>query len=121
MSKIERIVVVILILAALAGIVFSYYVNISQKKIQIIPAESAREAERAKDIIAERNTININTADRDILTRLSGIGPQLAQRIIDYRREYGKFSSPDDIMKVKGIGPKKYEKIKDCIKADESR
>lgn len=119
MAKIERIVVIILILAALAGIALSYYSKRARGRIEIISAESASQAERAKDIIAERRIININTADRQALTGLPGVGPDLAQRIIDYRRESGGFGSPGDILKVKGIGPKKYESIKDCIRVDE--
>lgn len=119
MAKIEKIVVIILILAALAGIAISYYNKRAQKKIQIIPVEIIGQAERAKDIIAERRIIDINTADKYTLSKLPGIGPHLAQRIIDYRREYGNFSSSDDILKVKGIGPKKYEKMKDYIRMDE--
>lgn len=119
MSKIEKIIVIILILAVLAGIAASYYNKILQKKIQIIPVKLTRQAERAKDIITERNIIDINTADKHTLTRLPGIGPHLAQRIIDYRREFGRFGSPRDLMKVKGIGPKKYESIKKNIRVDE--
>ncbi|MDI6741009.1 MAG: helix-hairpin-helix domain-containing protein [Candidatus Edwardsbacteria bacterium] len=52
-------------------------------------------------------TVNINTADPQTLQRLPGIGPAMAQRIIDYRRGAGKFNKPAELAKVKGIGPKK--------------
>ena len=59
--------------------------------------------------------ININTASKTELTDLSGIGPALAGRIIDYREKNGSYKQIDDIMKVSGIGQKKFEAIKDKI------
>ncbi|MCI6285061.1 helix-hairpin-helix domain-containing protein [Selenomonas sp.] len=59
--------------------------------------------------------ININTADEAELDKLPGVGPSTAQKIIEYRETEGQFASPEDIMKVKGIGKAKYEKMKDRI------
>lgn len=59
--------------------------------------------------------ININTATVTQLDTLQGIGPVLAQRIVDFREREGRFERIEDIMKVSGIGPKVYENIKDSI------
>lgn len=59
--------------------------------------------------------ININTADLNELRRLPGIGPVLAQRIIDDRGKNGLFKNPEEITRVFGIGGRKYELIKDLI------
>lgn len=59
--------------------------------------------------------ININTADLTLLMTLNGIGEVKAQAIIDYRMKHGPFKTIEEIMKVKGIGLKTYEKIKDYI------
>lgn len=59
--------------------------------------------------------ININVASLDELTALKRIGPKYAQRIIDYRINVGPFEKPEDIVKVKGIGPKTFEANKDVI------
>ena len=59
--------------------------------------------------------VNINKATQAELENLPGIGPAIATRIIEYRKENGKFSSIDDIKNVKGIGDAKYDKIKDSI------
>lgn len=65
----------------------------------------------------EQNTvININTASTEELISLDGIGESLAGEIISYRQKHGKFSKPGDLMKVSGIGKKKFEKIKNKIK-----
>lgn len=50
--------------------------------------------------------VNINTANQDQLTQLSGIGPKKAQAIVDYRQAHGDFKNVDDLTQVKGIGPK---------------
>ena len=59
--------------------------------------------------------ININTATVKELVKLKRIGPKYAERIIKYREENGPFKIPEDIMKVKGIGPKTFEANKDII------
>ncbi len=59
--------------------------------------------------------ININTANSFELQLLNGIGEQTAKRIIDYRNKYGNFEVIEDLMRVDGIGKKKFEIIKDNI------
>lgn len=59
--------------------------------------------------------VNINTADVWLLEALEGIGPILAQRIVDYRSENGPFQRIEDLKKVNGIGSKIFEQIKDKI------
>ena len=59
--------------------------------------------------------INVNTATKEQLEALNGIGPVKAQAIIDYRNANGPFKTPADIMKVKGIKEGEFAKIKDQI------
>ena len=59
--------------------------------------------------------VNINTAGKEQLMTLPGIGEAKAEAIIQYRESQGYFSSPEDIRNVPGIKDKAYEKIKDCI------
>ena len=58
--------------------------------------------------------ININTANEKELDTLPGIGPAIARRIVEYRSSQ-PFTKIEDIMQVKGIGEKKFAKIKELI------
>lgn len=59
--------------------------------------------------------VNINEADETALAGLSGVGPALAKRIASYRTEKGRFLSIEELKKVKGIGDKLFDKIKDEV------
>jgi comEA protein len=56
--------------------------------------------------------ININTAGASELQEVPGIGPSTAQKILDTRKSYGTFKSVDDLLAIRGIGPKKLEKMR---------
>ena len=60
--------------------------------------------------------VNINNATQTELETLPGIGPSTALKIINYRKEKGKFNKIEDIKNVNGIGESKFNKIKEFIK-----
>lgn len=59
--------------------------------------------------------ININTASSEDFEKIPGIGSSIASRIVEYRKENGKFSSIEDIKNVSGIGEAKFKNIKNYI------
>lgn len=59
--------------------------------------------------------INVNTAGADELTQLPGVGPAIAQRIIDWREANGRFADVDQLLEVSGIGSKTLEKFRDRV------
>ncbi len=63
----------------------------------------------------DEGRVNINTADEDKLTTLTGIGPSRAKAIIAYREEHGGFKSAEELMNVSGIGKASYDKLKNDI------
>ena len=76
--------------------------------------------EKTDEITAPtRVLVNINTADAEELETLTGIGPSLAQAIIDYRAEHGAFRSAEDLLLVKGIGEAKLEGFRAEITLEE--
>lgn len=68
---------------------------------------------------ADDAKVNINTATLEELKTLKGIGDSYAARIIEYRQAT-PFKEPEDLMNVKGIGEKTFEKIKDRIVVEDS-
>ena len=76
--------------------------------------------ENAEGIIESTNSksnskVNINTGGINELSSLPGVGESLAQKIITYREQNGKFKKIEDLKNVSGIGDKKYESLKEYI------
>ena len=75
--------------------------------------------EKTDEITAPtRVLVNINTADAEELETLTGIGPALAQAIIDYRTQNGPFRSVEQLLEVPGIGEKTLEQLRPLISLD---
>lgn len=65
--------------------------------------------------------VDINSGDARVLSTLPGIGKSTAEKIIKYRTDNGSFKKKEEIMKVNGIGAKKFAKIKDLIVVSEDK
>jgi comEA protein len=72
-------------------------------------------SKQKKEALLKNKIIDLNNASKEDLMLLPGIGPKMADRIIAYRTEHGKFKDINELINVKGIGTKKFEKIKNNI------
>lgn len=72
-----------------------------------------------EELTPMREPININTATAEELQQLPGIGPVLAQAIVDYREEHGPFGSVDELLQISGIGQTKLDNIQNNITVGE--
>jgi len=69
---------------------------------------------------APAGKINLNAASAQQLEELPGVGPKLAARIVEYRQKSGAFKSVQDLMNVKGIGEKNFEKLQSFLSLGEA-
>ena len=95
--------------------------NLSQKVKDQMVIYVLKHGEKPKQIsdgsssTSNGDVININTANKEQLMKISGVGKTKAEAIISFREKNGDFKKKEDITKVKGIGKATFEKIKDKI------
>lgn len=82
-------------------------------QLEVPPRPEAGEATEASPSAGE--AVNINTAGLEALEALPGIGPALAQRILDYRAEFGPFQSLDELADVSGISDRMVDELRPLI------
>lgn len=90
---------------------------ISDGEQLLVPAKGADGAAEGAAAPAEDGDgrVNLNTADVEALDTLPRVGPAIAQRIIEWREENGRFTSVDDLMAVPGIGEKMLSSLRDLV------
>jgi len=119
LEKREKFILLILITILLIGIAIGFY----QKRavhVGVKPGDFTYLSENhsTEDPSITTSKININESDLVGLTKLKGVGSVLAGRIIEYRSTNGSFRSVEELKKVKGVGQKLYEKIRDGVSID---
>jgi len=82
---------------------------------RLTASHAALRAEERMAYAASEGAVDINAAGPDELDSLPGVGPAIAQRIIDERNAGGAFHYPEDLLSVRGIGEKTLNKLRDQI------
>lgn len=77
--------------------------------------------DRTVEMCVNNVGVNLNTASKSLLTHVSGLGPALAQNIIDYRTENGPFGSRHDLLRVPRLGAKAYEQCAGFLRIPEAK
>ena len=84
--------------------------------LHALELQAAPKAEPSKTAqVTAATIVSLNKAGLDELQTVRGIGPALAERIMKYRDEHGKFEHVEDLVNVRGIGEAKFQKIKNQI------
>ncbi|GGI40124.1 helix-hairpin-helix domain-containing protein [Mammaliicoccus stepanovicii] len=80
-----------------------------------IPIKDEQMPEQANLQNSDKLVVNINTATKEEIQKIPGVGPSKAEKIIQYRESNGQFNSIDDLKKVKGFGDKTVSSLKEYI------
>jgi len=99
-----------ILMAALVAIVFGTVVASAQTKPNAPSTTASASA-----------PVNLNTATAEQLATIPGVGPKMAERIIDYRQKNGGFKKIEDLMNVSGVGEKSFLKMKPLITVTAAR
>ena len=80
-----------------------------------VPLQVETAAASGSRSVTSEGRLKLNSATAPELERLPGVGPVLAQKIIEYREQYGPFQRIEDLLQVDGIGPAKLEGLRELI------
>jgi competence ComEA-like helix-hairpin-helix protein len=105
----------VIVLCALA--LASSCVKLPRKYEQVALLESRQAQENAGQEALQAPLLDINTASPEELEKLPGIGRGLAARIVAHREQYGRFRRAEHLIMVRGIGERRYRKMRAFIKA----
>ncbi len=83
--------------------------------LAMAPVGAFAQQSKASSKAAATEKVNLNTATLEQLQTLPGVGPAVAKRILDHRTKVGKFSKIEEILNVKGIGEKRFQRMKDRL------
>ena len=114
-TKEEKTVLIFLLASAFLGLAVSHYKTHRKPFTHFQGVQRRKPFTHLGSVSTVKELIDINTAGMGELVKLKRIGPVIAERIISYREEHGRFHDKEGIKNVKGIGEKTYEGIKEKI------
>lgn len=118
-AYLERVAAVILSVILLAGS-FILHARHSRPLYKVVVTSGSEKKEvtlaEADALLREKRKIDVNTASLEELVTIPGIGEGLASAILACRDKGDMFYSADDLLRIRGIGPKKLEKMREYIK-----
>jgi len=106
---------------------FCKYMTMSVVAVAMLLAGLAADGPVAADLAVDSSgpsktgPVDLNHATVEELMALPGIGKVTAERIVAFRKEHGPFTRVEDLMKVKGIGEKSFQKLRDHVKVSDGR
>lgn len=87
--------------------------------VSFAPATQHKESQKPAEV--RFAPIEINTASAEDFAKLPGIGPELAHRIVDYRTKHGPFHRVEDLLVIRGIGPKKWKVLRPYLRIEHKK
>lgn len=120
MTKNEKIIIISLTFILITGITIralrAYHSRINFEVVH--SEELSSQKEKFETVRLKAMTVDLNQAQAKDFEKLAGIGPKLAQRIIEVRNKGKRFTKPQEILEVKGFGKDRYEKLKPYLLVD---
>ena len=102
------------LVCAVMGALVVMIASVASSTAAAAPAQRAQASKSTASDSAPA-AVDINSADAEKLASLPGIGPSIAQRIVDYRKEHGPYKSVDELLNVRGVGEKLLARLRDHV------
>jgi uncharacterized protein len=96
-------------------------IGVGQYQHDVDQAKLKSSLDQVVELCVNKVGVNVNTASKQLLTYVSGLGPSLAQKIVDYRSEKGPFKSRKEIMKVPRMGDKAFEQCAGFLRIPDAK
>ena len=96
-------------------------IGVGQYQKDVDQKELKHSLDQTVEMCVNKVGVNVNTASKHLLTYITGLGPTIAQNIVNYRAEHGAFASRKDLLKVPKLGPKAFEQAAGFLRVNGSK
>lgn len=91
------------------------YIPTTEEDVESVIMENGENIIQNTNLFGKSKMININKANESELEEIPGVGPSMASKIVNYRKENGEFKSIEDLKNISGIGEKKFDAMREYI------